>query len=121
MVHREGINVRLTVFLVLIVIMTLTSVALSINIHVTSARDNAQQKCTAQTLVSAREWIRVQVARDKSLDERDEKAIPILDSMILGRQATPEEIMAWKDAILHDRQVRAQGANDLTNYPLPQC
>lgn len=88
-------------------------------IAVTQPRDSAQEQCNTQTITVLTQWLQIRKQRDTAMDIRDEAAITALDHQLSSGAATPEELKAWRDAVVADRHVRATA--DASSPPLPQC
>lgn len=118
------INLGLSSFFVLVAVLVSTDLILlqvrfTNYVQETLPRDRSQERCNSDTLTVLKNWVDARQRRDHSIDTRDDALIVVLNRVIAGQKATPEEIMAWRDAVIGDRRIRAEAAQELA--PLPEC
>jgi hypothetical protein len=107
------------VFLVVGILATLNTFRLHEYIRETLPRDERQEECNTETIKVLTQWLEIRKKRDSAMDVRDDAAITVLDQLTLGGKPNPEELKAWRDAVIRDHQVRI--AADAASSPLPDC
>lgn len=121
---NRRLNVVASVFFTLVALVVSVDLILLSNkfnhyVDVTLPRDQAQDKCNAQTIKVLEAWVQDQIARDRSVEMRDEANLAVLDRLIAAQQPTMDELIQWRVAVAHDREVRE--ANQATEPSLPSC
>jgi hypothetical protein len=107
------------IFLIVGILATANTIRLNSYIRDTLPRDASQERCNTETIDVLKQWVQARVLRDAAMDRRDDAATVVLDSRLNGLEPTPEQIRAWHDAVINDRQVRATAGKQLV--PLPNC
>lgn len=119
MKHR-GVNLALgIVFLIVGILASYNTYELREYIRETLPRDQRQEQCNTETLTVLKSWLQVRKQRDAAMDSRDEASIMVLDRLVSGGQPSPAELARWREAVVHDRQVRVEA--DAQSPPLPAC
>ena len=107
------------IFLVVGILATSNMIRLNRYVAQTLPRDQQQEQCNADTLAVLKRWVIAREARDNAMDVRDDAAIGILDRLIAGEKAPPEELQTYRDAITNAGEVRRNAREELV--PLPNC
>ena len=106
------------IFLCVGIVATANTIRLNNYIRQTLPRDAAQEQCNAETIAVMKTWLEARASRDAAMNARDDAAVVVLDAALNG-EPTPEQIRAWHDAVVNDRQVREQAGEN--SHPLPSC
>jgi hypothetical protein len=106
-------------FLLIGVLATVNTARLHSYIRETLPRDQSQERCQDDTLGVLRGWVNARWLRDATADNRADATIVVLDRLIAGQPATPEELRRWRDTVAADNTERLRGTQQL--HALPNC
>lgn len=118
--NAQRINLALAVvFLIVGILATVNTFRLNTYIKHTLPRDQAQEKCMADTVAVMKRWVQARNDYDAAVDFRDEATMLVMIDVLAGQQAKPEDIAAWHDAIEAEHRSRHYLIERLV--PLPNC
>lgn len=75
-------------------------------IAVTQPRDAAQEQCSREVIAALHDWVDNRKLRDDAADRRVDASVVIIDRLITGQEKTPQELLAWRDAVINEQQIR---------------
>jgi hypothetical protein len=109
------------VFLIVGILAAVNTFRLNSYIRETVPRDAAQEQCNAKQIEVMKSWLEARANRDNAMDARDEATITALDQLLAGEKVGPEQLRAWRDAVVADRQIRLDVAGEFESHLLPAC